>query len=333
MNQRSLVIGDREKSYVNHMADYLHRKANSYFEIYAYTDMAKLKEFLADRPVDVLLISESAYEPEMNRENVGTVFVLNESGLLQWENVNNVDKYQSCENILKEIQNKDIENMEEAPRKLKKKENLQIIGLFSPIRRCLQTTFGLTMGQILARKHRTLYLNFEYFSGFSQMMCRDFPVDISDLLYYFAGSKDKLIYRLESMTEHIGGLDYIPPMIAGDTLTQVQGEQWLALLKEIAENSDYEYLILDLSDDIQGLFPILQMCHRIFTIVKEDHFAKAKIEHYEQQLQLAECKDVLKKTVRPGIPYIRELPVQIHQLTHGELAAYVTKLMEQEHLA
>ena len=29
----------------------------------------------------------------------------------------------------------------------------------------MQTTFALTMAQLLAKKHKTLYLNFEYFAG------------------------------------------------------------------------------------------------------------------------------------------------------------------------
>jgi len=64
-------------------------------------------------------------------------------------------------------------------------KKMQIIGVYTPIGRCLQTTFSLTLGQMLAKHYKTLYLNFEIYSGFARMMSRNFNSDIADLMYYF----------------------------------------------------------------------------------------------------------------------------------------------------
>lgn len=62
---------------------------------------------------------------------------------------------------------------------------MKIIGNYSPIGRCMQTTFALSMGQILSKKHKTLYLNFESYSGFGYLLNREFASDLTDVLYYF----------------------------------------------------------------------------------------------------------------------------------------------------
>ena len=40
-----------------------------------------------------------------------------------------------------------------------------IIGIYSPVNRCLKTSFALTMGQLMARDRKTLYVNLEDCSG------------------------------------------------------------------------------------------------------------------------------------------------------------------------
>ena len=43
--------------------------------------------------------------------------------------------------------------------------------LYSPVHRCLQSSFALTLGQLLSEKHPTLYLNFEHYIGISELRC------------------------------------------------------------------------------------------------------------------------------------------------------------------
>ena len=38
----------------------------------------------------------------------------------------------------------------------------KFIGIYSPVHRCLQSSFALTFAQLIAEKHPALYLNFEH---------------------------------------------------------------------------------------------------------------------------------------------------------------------------
>ena len=54
------------------------------------------------------------------------------------------------------------------------KKTTEIIGIFSPLGRCLKTSFALTLGQILAKERAVLYLNMEEYSGFEELMGKGF---------------------------------------------------------------------------------------------------------------------------------------------------------------
>ena len=58
------------------------------------------------------------------------------------------------------------------------------LGVYSPVGRCLKTSFALTMGKLLAQEERVLYLNLEEFSGLSVLMKEEYKSDLSDLLYF-----------------------------------------------------------------------------------------------------------------------------------------------------
>ena len=76
------------------------------------------------------------------------------------------------------------------------------------------------------------------------------------------------VYKRQ-VIQHKGGLDYIPPMRNGQNLLEIPPEEWRNLFQRIEELGKYEYVILDLSESIQGLFEVLQICTRVFTLTKE----------------------------------------------------------------
>ena len=157
-----------------------------------------------------------------------------------------------------------------SPGMIRHGEECRLIGCYTPISRCLQTTFSLMFGQLLARRHKVLYLNFENYPGLDRMLGRSFRGTIADLLYYNECAREKLTAQLALLTENLNGLDYIPPMKSFTELKAVLEDQWIGLFHSLEEVTDYEYIILDLSESAEGLFRILRECDRIFTIVRED---------------------------------------------------------------
>ena len=96
--------------------------------------------------------------------------------------------------------------------------------------------------------------------------------------------------------------------------------------------TEYEYCILDLSEQVDGILDILRQCDIIFTITREDGFSGAKLRQYEQLLKSTQYEDIFMKTRRCRLPVFRELPGSILMLTRGELAACVEGILEEEGL-
>lgn len=322
-----LAICALEKNYISRLANFLNKKDVFTFPVMAFDDIQKLKLFGKEYRIEILLIGEEmlAYTEELQ---AGQIIILREEEMVGEQKYDSIFKYQSASNMLKAILELYTKQEKKMIQPLIKagKNKTQFIGVYSPVKRCLQTSFALTMGQIFARKSKCLYLNFESFSGF-QTMVGVFSHDFMDLMYFLKGDRERFIYKFKSMTESVGGLDFIPPAASFLDLELIEENQWIILLNAIEEELNYDTVILDLSDSIRGLFTILEKCRYIYMLTKPDGIAMAKIEQYEQMLLLVKKEYLMNKIKKCEVPYLKKLPVRIEELLHSQLAEYVTKIL------
>lgn len=324
MDKRILAIFDSEERYAYRLMEFISGKTNLPFEVFVFTDEIRFFSCSRIRDIECLLVSENVYQQEVETLNIPHIIILSESGENLNKALHHVNKYQSCENILHEVMEYYTEKSDTVPAAIRTGlRKMQIIGVYTPVGRCLQTTFSLTLGQMLARRYKTLYLNFEIYSGFSRMMSRNFDSDISDLMYYFSCAREKLAYRMESMIETVNGLDFIPPAEIYQNLAGIRGYQWIDLFQEIEKNTEYEFMILDLSDGILDLWDVLRQCDYIYTISRQDGAALAKIEQYEKALESMDYGDITARTKKWRLPIFKQLPMHFEELTYGELAGYI----------
>ena len=336
MNKKILAIFDGEESYVYRLMDFIGEKMNLPFEIYVFTNEDRFYSCTKIKDIECLLVSESVYKKDVETLQIPHIIILSESGKNLNKALHHINKYQSSENILHEIMEYYTDRSDIVPLALRTGlKQMHIIGIYTPIGRCLQTTFSLTLGQMLAKRYKTLYLNFEAYSGFSKILNKRFENDISDLMYDFECAREKLAYRLESMVETVNGLDFVPPVEIYQNLAGIRGNQWVDLFQELEKTSEYEFLILDLSDMVLDLWDILRCCEHIYTISRDDGIAMAKIDQYEKALEYMNYGDINVRTTKWKLPVFKELPAHFEELTYGELAAYIRKqvfpdLLERE---
>ena len=126
-----------------------------------------------------------------------------------------------------------------------------VIGIYSPVNRCLKTSFALTMGQLLSRNERVLYMNLEEYSGFSRLISSQYTQGLSDVLYlYRQGAYSWL--KLKAIVYSWGSMDYIPPVRYAEDLNQVSPEDLAMLLERIALESGYEKIQMCIRDRDMG---------------------------------------------------------------------------------
>ena len=325
---RILVLCDTEEEYAQLMTDFLQKQKNMPWELRTYTDVQELLRTGLEKK-SLLVVAESAYTEDFLQLSPARLVVLNESGLMRWENISYVDKYQKAENVLRFLLEIYMEIADNPLPRLQRGCKTVFIGNYSPVHRSMQSSMALTLGQLLAKEHSTLYLNFEHYAGFAELVPDMQTFDLADLLYFLSTDKEKFRLRLQTMLKHIGQLDYIPPMKSGQNLLTVTAAEWLSLFQKIEELGQYEYVILDLTESMQGLFQILRLCRKVFTVTREDRIAQSKLLQYEQLLSLCEYEDVLENTRHLSLSHIHRLPEELEQLTKGDLAELVRELMKE----
>lgn len=324
LKQGVLIFCDPEEDYAQRMSDYMRRDKLFPWTVKVYTQVSGLMEGMAEWKADMLVVSERVYEGNMQRLGAGKTVILDETGTQSWDKVDRIDKYQEAAKVLQQL----MELGDSPLTELREGEGARLIGLYSPVKRCLQTSFGLCCGKLLAKRGRTLYLSFEQYCAVEGLQGRE-GKDLLSLLY-FMGDEEHFVAKAKGMIRKCGDLDYVESVVNGQNLLLVGKEEWRALLYRLSMQLGYDYIILDLSEGIQGLFDILRMCSRVYTLSKEDPIAKRKIDQYEQLLAMVEYEDVIEKLNICRLPLFRDVPLSIEQTTKGDLADYVRQLLEKE---
>ncbi|MBR6477159.1 MAG: hypothetical protein IKS85_01805 [Lachnospiraceae bacterium] len=322
-----LALCDGEEEYAQLLTEYMEKQEHLPWTVHTYTDVDKLME--GEKDVDLLLVAESVFRDEIKSLSPKRLIVLNESGIVRNKTLRYVNKYQQADQLIREVLCIYLEIASSVLPRLGVEGRTSFIGFFSPVKRCLQTSFALTMAQLLAKDHRTLYLNFEYFAGNQELLADIQTRDLADLLYFLNAEKDKFSLRLQSMVKQIGPLDYVPPMKYGQNLLGITAKEWITFLQKLQELGEYEYVVMDLSECMQGLFDVMRICVRIYTITLEDRAANGKLEQYENLMTQYSYEDVLEKTQKCNLPKIRRLPTELEYYDRGELAEYVARQLRE----
>ncbi|MBQ3393332.1 MAG: hypothetical protein IJG52_07985 [Lachnospiraceae bacterium] len=325
-----IALCDSETGYMHRLADYLMETEAVPCGISLYSSGASLLEHCRPGDLSLLVIAQSQYTGAVREAGFSSVLILNEEECYMEED--SISKYQAVENIAAGIRERCAADTHFSPGSMRHGAPMRRIGVYSPLTRCLQTTFSLCLGQILAREARTLYLNFEAWSGLGVLLEKNYRASVSDLLYYNECAREKMAAQISLMTEKIGALHYIPPMESFLQMRSIRQQEWLSLLDTIEQVTEYRYLILDLTEHTDGLFDILKGCDVVYTIEREDGFSKAKMLRYEEMLREMHCEEILLRMKKFRMPVFRTLPPRLDMLTRGELAAFVEKLAAEEKL-
>lgn len=324
-----LAVCDKDEAYASKLVNYINLRGGFPFAARYFSSVERMETFSAKQKIEVVLASEEYYKETEKRITSDKLILLGEKEISADMCSEMVWKYQSAASLMKQVL--DILSKEEGMHShITRKKKLKVIGFYSPVKRVLQTSFTLTFGQLLAKRGRALYLNLEASSGLEFVTGREFIKDLSDLLYYLQNGKNGFSYYLYSMTEKLGSLELLPPMRCQMDLISISGKEWKQLLYEIEVCTEYEYLLIDLSDSVQGLYEILRNCDKVYTIMEEDGIAREKLHQYEKMLEQCGYEDVSEKTVKCSLPHISDLPKQAERLTTTELAEAVREFLKED---
>lgn len=332
MGKPIMAICDRQTAYTSQLIALFQGKKELPFEIHGFTKNESFEEFSDRNKIALLLISESDYREELQRKAIDRILVLRDGTNSLPEDIATVNKFQPAGVLYREIMRVYGEGEKIVPFQKSEKKKIRLIGVYSPIHCCLQTTFTLAAGEILAKKRKTLYLNFECFSGFDMLLGRRFDGNLTDIFYYYDCAREKLSYKLESVVQKLGDLYFIPPATSYEDFRDIKEEEWLSVIMEIAQAGGYETVLLDLTEQVRGLYSLLEASDKVYMLIKDERMAKAKLAQYELMLEQSPYQEIQKKTEKCRLPVFKNLPTSMEHLYHSELAEYVEKRLAEDGL-
>ncbi len=325
MSKRNFVIYDTEEWYAKKLNEFIQAKCREDYEFFLFTKKEPLYEFLAANPAEILLAADLS-EREADPGRVKHFITLAGAPVADADN-SAVYKYGSAQDLLRKVMR--ISAADEAA-DFKCAKKARVTGFYSPVKRCGQTTLALTLGQMMAKKKKTLYIGFESFSALCQRDEKEKNGDLMDLLYFSECTTGNLALRAGSLAGRIGELEYIPPVRSRSKYKDIKKEQWLRLIRRISTETDYEYVILDLSEEVDGLYEVLALCDRIYMPAEKDKNATKKLEAFEENMEEEGRKNLMERVVRLNIERFEMLPAEPELLPYGELADHVKKLIDKE---
>ena len=266
--------------------------------------------------------------------DIGQVIVLAEGfGKKENSEYPTVSKYQSSDSVIREVMAVYAAESKQPAAVAAVKNDAKVIGIYSPVGRCLKTTFALTLAQILSREKAVLYLNLESYSGFEQLFGVNYDRTLSDLIYYMRKDTGNLLHRLNGTVQTIYNLDYIPPVPFPQDIANVELGEWLQLLNLIRHESAYEVVVMDMGDGVEEICPLLERCDHIFMPMKSDFVSLAKIEQFEKLMEVWNGQKVLDRIQKIKLPYYSITAGKdqfLQQLMWSEFGDFVRGLIRNE---
>ena len=176
-----------------------------------------------------------------------------------------------------------------------------MIGVYSPADANAKTQFALTLGQIVGETQHVLYLNMEECSGLTGLL-GEHHWNMADLIYFLRQNKSQFLYRLNSMVQKFGAMDYIPPCDSYTDFCQITVKEWKKLLHLIRSQSTYDVIILDMGTSTGHELELLRQCDGIYMPVRKDPISRGKIEQWDRYIQILDGLDILELLQKLELP-------------------------------
>ena len=151
-----LAVCDSETEYAYQLVDYLSNKKGFPFRVQLFTSEKTLTEYSLHHPISIALIAQKDFSEEIREFPINHLLILGEDYGEKIYDIKVLYKYQSSEHLIKELLDWIAREGILGRTSVDSKE-LKLIGVYSPVGKCLKTSFSFVLGQLLSKKHKVLF--------------------------------------------------------------------------------------------------------------------------------------------------------------------------------
>ncbi len=303
LKKGQVVIFDNDEAYANSFLEYLEEKQGMPFEIVVFTKKEALLDYLEKGKIQILLISSNAMSQEFEDYDVEEIVLLaDEEVLSSYIGYKFIYKYQSMENLVRQIVDCYVDVVKESSYMPVTKNKGEIIGIYAPFDSIERVGFGIALAQILSAEDRVLYISMQEFSAFDKIFEINYTVNLSDLMYFYKQSPDSLSIKIKAVTYSMDSVDFIPPLIYSGDLRNIDTEQWLDLIEHIMAVTDYDKIVLEVGQAMKNPIVILESCTSIYIPTTDNSVETCKIKEWEEYILGTGHNDLFDKVYKVSVP-------------------------------
>lgn len=278
MGKPRIVIADTDENYIAPLQQKFIETFFDKIDLEIITEKSYFDSlFSSPQKMDILVVSEEFYSIELQRHNIGNVFLMTEqpsdgqtSDLLATK----IFKY--AKNV-KEIFNEIIGSSSEPLRvKTEIKKQTQTVLISSASGGAGKTTIALGVAACLSQAHkRVLYIDAEFIQNFQFFLNNKTPIS-NELLPKFQIGNEQLYMDVQSYIRR-ELFEYLPPFRAAISAYNISFGIFSYLIEQIKRTNIYDFIIVDTDSsfsDEKG--DLIDHADKVFLITRQDFYSVYK---------------------------------------------------------
>lgn len=293
MKQGRMIILEPDREYARRLAEYFNVSDWMPFEAEFFSDSEELLDYIKRAEPDLLLVNERLLKEEFTEYSL---LVLCETLMIAEMDSPQIYKYQSAREIGKEVISWYASQSKRSGLFVRNRK-LTVTGVYSLDRKREKSMFSWEIAKFYGKKGKTLYLSLEAYSAMEQYLGAFSGEGLSDYLFCLRQGRGNIGFRLQGMTERIGGVDILPPSRAQEDISDIRKEDWRQLIQVIEEETEYSYLVLDISEAAGDFEFWLDVCSRMIMPVGEDFYSQSRSREMREFIGKRVAKEAMEKWI------------------------------------
>lgn len=273
-----IILVDSDGMFLSNLEWYFVKQSKGEIEIETISNRDYLSEFFSQpRSADALVISQTMYFPDLEKHNIGRLFVLTEDdelGDMDRSGASFIPKYEVS---LPEMYNTITGILKQGGTAARSTET-SVVLVYSPIGGSGATSIAAGICACLEKNYKnTLFLDAGNLQTFGSFFSDDYQLECWQKEMFERGRSDTMDSLRVMIRREV--CDYLPPYSVPLYTIPVTGQDYADLITSVRQSKEYEYVVVtcgsEFSEDVSRL---LSASDRVVLVYEQGYGAGAKLD-------------------------------------------------------
>lgn len=246
MARPRIIIADTDQSYIIPLQQKFIEEYFEKIDLEIISDISYFEQlFSSPQKVDILIVSEALFGSELQRHNIGSIFIMTEQqseALSNELNVHHIYKYTSIKEIFNVISGKGTFSLNVAADHQKEP---QIITVYSACGGVGKTTISLGICASLSKNYKkVLYINAARLQSFQTLLVNPDPISATDVYAKLSIGKENIYPDIKHAIRN-EGFNYIPPLRASLMSLSIDYSIYEKIAFSAKKSGDFDFIVID----------------------------------------------------------------------------------------